>query len=95
MSETEQNLVPKGRREKKDPHWIVADLFAMAKEQSLSFQQLEDRVLEQTGQRISKDTLKYWANGYSTPKVDEVEAIASTLGYELDLLRKDDAKPKT
>lgn len=37
--------------------------------------------------KIPAGTLKYWSHGKSTPKVDEVEAMAKTLGYDLDLLQ--------
>lgn len=70
-------------------HWMVVELFRDARDAGLStpnWQPFSQLVEEKTGKRIPPGTLKYWYGGWSTPKVDEVEAMALALGWELDLL---------
>lgn len=74
----------------KGRHWIVKELFGLAEEAGLNSPGWEpfSALIEQTtGQRIPNGTLKYWANGHSIPKVDEVERMAEALGYEIELLQ--------
>lgn len=86
-------LDPAGRadRRRQERHWVVKELFEIAKEEGLAspgFEPFATKIEEVTGVKIPPGTLKYWYGGYSTPKVDEVEAMAETLGYELDLLKE-------
>lgn len=76
------------RREKKDIHWIVADLFKMVDERNLDEKQLEALILEKTGVRIPHNTLRYWKGQWSEPKISEVDLIATALDHELDLMLK-------
>lgn len=72
-------------------HWIVVELFEIAKEEGLAspgWEPFSSKIEESTGTKIAAGTLKYWYHGWSTPKVDEVEAMAETLGYELDILKE-------
>jgi len=76
----------RSKREKKPLHWMVKELFTMANEEGLNEQRLEEKILSKTGKRIPKNTLRYWKNGWSEPKIGEVELIAKTLQYELELM---------
>lgn len=97
LVETHPELLPQagraqeepGRRErtKKPLHWAVRDLFAEAETQKLKDNDLEEAILKATGQRIPANTLRYWRNGWSDPKITEVDMIAKALGYELDLMK--------
>lgn len=66
-------------------HWVVQDLFDLAKARGLSFAQLSQKIKEKTDQAIPEGSLKYWSYGYSSPRIEQVDAIAITLGYEVDL----------
>ena len=74
-------------------NWIVVELFDMATTLELhspGWEPFQELVEQTTGTRIPAGTMKYWANGHSTPKVSEVELMAQALGYELDLHLKEE-----
>lgn len=84
IEDTERAERLKGR------HWLVVELFKIAEEKELhspGWEPFERLIVQKTGDRIASGSLKYWANGHSTPKVDEVEKMAMSLDYELDLLQ--------
>lgn len=69
-------------------HWLVDDLFTMARDKGLhspSWQPFSELIQKEAKLHIPPGTLKYWYAGNSTPKVEEAEAMAKALGYELDL----------
>lgn len=70
----------------REPHWIVKELFSLAQSKGISLQQLERLVISKTGTRIPFQTMKYWRNGKSHPKIDEVDTIAKAMGLELELM---------
>lgn len=74
------------KKEKKPLHWAVRDLFEIAVDRGYNETRLEILIEEQTGKKISRNTLRYWHAGYSSPRVDEVDLIAKALGYEIDLI---------
>lgn len=75
------------KREKKPLHWAVKALFDLAVEKGVkNDQELEDLIIKKTGHRIPKNTLRYWKNGWSEPKISEVEYIAKALDQELELM---------
>jgi len=76
------------KREKKPLNWIVKELFDLAQAQGLSLKDLSEKVEQKFGKRIPDGSLKYWRQGYSDPKISEVDLIAQVLGYELDLMPK-------
>lgn len=85
---------PLGTREERlaSRNWLVKEIFLLAEERGLNspgWQPFADLILEKTGNRIPSGSLKYWANGHSTPKVSEVEDMAEAIGYELDLMKKE------
>jgi len=74
--------------EVKKLHWMVAEIFAMARDLGLhspSWQPFSELIHKETKLHIPPGTLKYWYAGNSTPKVEEAEAMAKALGYDLDL----------
>lgn len=81
------------KREKKDVHWIVTELFDLAAKAFPDERQidkmLEAKIQEVTGVRIPHNTLRYWRNRWSEPKISEVDLIAQALGHELDLMSKE------
>lgn len=78
--------LPSRKREKRPLHWAVKDLFKLAEEKGLNEQSLETLIIERTGTRIPKNTLRYWKHGWSEPKISEVELIAKALDHELELM---------
>lgn len=75
------------KRAKQPLHWAVKTLFDLATEKGIkNDQELEDLIIQKTGHRIPKNTLRYWKNGWSEPKISEVEFIAKALGQELELM---------
>lgn len=92
MTAEADEATKRARREKKDVHWIVLDLFKMADEKVTDDKALEALILEKTGVRIPHNTLRYWRNQWSEPKISEVDLIARGLGYELELMVKEDKK---
>lgn len=80
--------IPRVKREKKEIHWIVVDLFEMADTKGIDERSLETLILQKTGRRIPHTTLRYWKNKWSEPKISEVDLIAQALDYELDLMSR-------
>jgi DNA-binding PadR family transcriptional regulator len=79
--------IPSVKREKKPLHWAVKALFDLATERGVrNDQELEELIIKKTGKRIPKNTLRYWKNGWSEPKISEVELIAKALDQELELM---------
>ncbi len=77
----EDGKIETPRREKQPLHWIVKELFELAASKGLKHDQdLEDQITKKTGTRIPKNTLRYWKNGWSQPKIGEVDLIAKALG---------------
>ena len=71
-------------------HWIMENILQLMKEKDLTFQGLEDLIQKEKGTRIPANTLKYWAHGKSSPKLNELDMIVDVLGYELELMLKED-----
>lgn len=70
-------------------HWIVSDIFDIAKEQGLhspNYEPLARKVQEEKKINIPIGTLKHWANGHSAPKIDQIDALAAAVGYSLELV---------
>lgn len=74
------------KREKQPLHWAVKELFDQAEKREIDLASLEALIIEKTGQRISKNTLRFWKGGWSHPKITEVDLIAKALDHELDLM---------
>jgi hypothetical protein len=80
---------PRSPRPRVPLHWMVRDLFDDATERGLhspGWEPFSKLIEEKTALKIPTGTLKYWKLGFSTPKINEVEAMALALDYELDLL---------
>jgi multidrug efflux pump subunit AcrB len=86
----EEAQAPTAKRQKEPyHHWIVTELFNIAKQR---WPEKQDEMLEAEIQRICSvripaNTLRYWRNGWSTPKVSEADQIAKALGYELEIMK--------
>ena len=73
---------PKGQTEL---HWIVGELIALAQERKLSLEQLAMRA------GLGRNALYWWKRGeVRNPSLQNVEAVANALGYELDLMKKNE-----
>ena len=78
-----------GARRRVKKHWIVSELFQVARDRGLqkkAWEPLHNLILESTGVNVPQGTLRHWNEGYSTPRIDEVDLIASALDHELDLM---------
>jgi transcriptional regulator with XRE-family HTH domain len=76
-------------------HWAVTEVFKLATERGLhtpSWTPFSEKIYQTTGVRIARGTLAYWYNGQSSPKVEELDAMAKAVGYELDLMAPDREK---
>lgn len=86
---TDEEQIERQKR-MKNRHWIVEEIFKLAEEAGLSspgWEPFAALIEKNTKQRIPNGSLKYWANGHSIPKVDEIERMAEVLGYEIDLIK--------
>jgi len=82
---------------KKQRHWAVADVFENAISMGLagqSWRAYSLAIKKTTGKEIPPGTLKYWYAGWSEPKTSELEAMAATVGLELELLQNTPIKDK-
>lgn len=71
-------------------NFIVKEIFNIATEMNLhspGWEPFSSLILKKTGKRLPPGSLKYWYNGHSTPKFDEVDLMAKSLGYELELMK--------
>ena len=67
--------------EKRDLHWIVQELIRLAQERKLSLEQLA------ISAGLGRNALYWWKRGeVRNPSLQNVDAVARVLGYELDLM---------
>lgn len=68
---------------------MVTEIFQEAEKQgyaSPGWEPFSKLIQEKTKKRIPSGSLKFWYYGHSEPRVSQLEAMASALGYELDIL---------
>ena len=68
-------------------HWVVEAIFEEQKQRKWSDKRLAEVTEETTGFAIPEGTIKHWRHGKSTPRVEEAEALAKAVGWEMELLK--------
>jgi len=66
--------------------WIANEIFRLMDEKGITVAKMEKMVLETTGLKISRNSIRWWKNGNSFPRIHQTEAMARALGYEMDLI---------
>lgn len=80
-------------RKKSQLHWSVRAVFDRAEERGLKtggWVKLSQLLAERFGIAIASGTLRYWAEGYSEPKVSELDAMAMAVGFVMELDNEDE-----
>lgn len=71
-------------------NWIATEVFKIMDEREITDANMEKMVIETTGRRISRNSIRWWRKGKSVPRVDDTEAMARALGYEMDLVLREE-----
>ena len=66
---------------------IVQILHEIRRERRLSYQRLAN------ASHVFVTTLSNWEHGKNSPSLSHLEAVLDTLGYELEVVRKEQKKP--
>jgi len=69
--------------------WIATEIFRIMDERKITEAKMERMVLEETGIKLSRNSIRWWKAGKSFPRVHHVEAMARALGYEVELILRE------